>query len=112
MVPCCSSSTQGQHPGVPDERLPLESLGLDCAKVHVGNTEPVALTAPDLPSSRQLLLPRCDRVSGELGQPNGGISLSECCLFRHRHNEGSVSMDLQPLGDRLIVEALEEEETT
>jgi len=30
----------------------------------------------------------------------------------HRHNEGSVSMDLQPLGDRLIVEVLEEEEMT
>jgi chaperonin GroES len=35
----------------------------------------------------------------------------ECCLFA-AHNEGSVSMDLQPLGDRLIVEALEEEEMT
>src|SRR5207302_5410742 len=30
----------------------------------------------------------------------------------HRHNEGSVSMDLRPLGDRLIVEVLEEEEMT
>src|SRR5207237_456042 len=30
----------------------------------------------------------------------------------HRHNEGSVSMDLQPLGDRLIVGVLEEEEMT
>jgi chaperonin GroES len=30
----------------------------------------------------------------------------------HRYNEGSVSMDLQPLGDRLIVEVLDEEETT
>jgi chaperonin GroES len=33
-------------------------------------------------------------------------------LVRHRDNEGSVSMNLQPLGDRLIVEVLEEEEMT
>jgi chaperonin GroES len=38
-------------------------------------------------------------------------SASESCLF-HLHNEGSVSMDLQPLGDRLIVDVLEEEEMT
>jgi chaperonin GroES len=31
---------------------------------------------------------------------------------RPRYKEGSVSMDLQPLGDRLIVQVLEEEETT
>jgi hypothetical protein len=65
-----------------------KSLGRICAKIHFGNTESVALTASDLPSSRQLLLPRCDRVSGELGQPNGGIRLCECCLFAAATTKG------------------------
>src|SRR4029450_1210915 len=41
----------------------------------------------------------------------GGVA-SDCCSFATTTNGGSVSMNLQPLGDRLIVEVLEEEEVT
>jgi hypothetical protein len=48
----------------------------DCAKLHIGNTEPVALTA-DAPSSRQFLLSRCNRVSAlaerALRRPTFGV---------------------------------------
>src|SRR5581483_2310122 len=98
----------------PQKTKPLrgETLGRNCAKIHPGNTESVALTALDLPSSRQLLLPRCDQSQvswdSRLEASASESVLPACC----RHNEGSVSMDLQPLGDRLIVEVLEEEEMT
>ncbi len=84
---------------------------LDCAKVHVGNTEPVALTAPDCrrAASFFFLVATASQVSWD--SRTEATASEECCLFA-AHNEGSVSMDLQPLGDRLIVEVLEEEEMT
>jgi hypothetical protein len=51
-----TNSTRGRKRAVRGVRR--RSLPLICAKLHIRNAEPVALTASDQSSSRQLLLPR------------------------------------------------------
>ena len=83
-VNLCSGATIGfQTIGLPA----LEGLSPDCAKIHIGNTEPVALTASDLPSSRQLffLVATASQVSWD-SRPEA--SLSAGCLFAPATTKG------------------------
>ena len=81
-------------PRLPPRRGGVSS-SLLCCLFHKGDTEPVALTVWICPSSRQLLLPRCDHVSAELRQPIGGQPL---CSRRRPCLRGQEVV----LGDRLV----------